>query len=164
MSNLSTYHRTSLLTLLTASILLATKQIKGKKIIKMNYDNYEMKIVEIFSVAIQGWPCGKIANPGTIGRENVFKLLDSLEGQEGKQPTCYWVQLTEDELSARKKLNQQRAEEVYKPRKKATHKKGAAKSAETVDSTDDEQGEGEPMDEDEDEEEEEEDKSSSDNE
>ncbi len=105
----------------------------------MNYDNYEGRIVEIFSVAIRGWPCGKVANPGTIGRDNVYALLEALEGHDGKPPTCYWVKLSDSELDARRMANAARAaqgETVYKPRKKAVRKKAAPKSADVVQSSD----------------------------
>ncbi len=118
---------------------------KSKKKITMNYDNYEAKIVEKYGVELVGWPCAKMANPGSIGSDNVFKLLAALEGPDTR--TCYWKRLTPAQLDARKQRNAERVrngETVYKPRKKVVRKKNTAKSAETVVSDNDEsEGEGE---------------------
>lgn len=106
----------------------------------MNYDNYEAKIVETYAVDLVGWPCGKMANPGTIGRDNVYALLNALEGPDNTR-TCYWVKLTADELEGRKARNAERAkngEIVYKPRKKVQRKEKPKKSAEVVDSSEEE--------------------------
>jgi len=111
----------------------------------MNYDNYEQKIVETYTVALQNYPLGDVQNPGKIGRhEDLIKLLDSL-----MDTTCSWVKLTEDEVADRKNKNEERqarGEQIYKPRK--WHTKGpkatdqSAKSAEFVEDEEDEEGEG----------------------
>jgi hypothetical protein len=88
--------------------------------LQMDYDNYEKKIVEAYGVVLEGWPMGKIQNPGKLGgHAEITKLLDSL--QEG---TCHWKKLTAEELRDRIKDNKERAaagEEIYKARKKPVH-------------------------------------------
>jgi hypothetical protein len=46
-------------------ILRENNLMKAK--IVMNYDNYEMKIVEKYGVALKGWPTGQVRNPGKVG-------------------------------------------------------------------------------------------------
>ncbi|KAI0706518.1 hypothetical protein C8Q76DRAFT_800938 [Earliella scabrosa] len=118
-------------------ILAPPGQTKPKKPVKMNYDNYEAKIVEALHVALKGYPCLLVANPGTIGRDNVYKLLDALQGS---LPTCYWVRLSAEEVEARKKLNAERVkngEAVYKARKQSNKRKRTQpKSVEVIASSD----------------------------
>ncbi|KAG2108832.1 hypothetical protein BD769DRAFT_1332992, partial [Suillus cothurnatus] len=86
----------------------------------MNYENYEWKIVETYSIALETFPLGTVVNPGKIGRrEDLVRLLDSL--MDG---SCEWVKLTDTELTERVKKNierQARGEKVYKPRKHRTN-------------------------------------------
>ena len=97
----------------------------------MNYENYELQIVEKHSVDLIGWPCTTFGNPGTIGRNNVFALLKVLEAG-----TCHWTTLSPEELSERKERNQMReanGEQVYKPKKpRKARQRPNAKSAETI--------------------------------
>jgi hypothetical protein len=119
----------------------------------MNYNNYESKIVEMFGVALIGWPAGPVRNPGSIGgRPQVTALLEKL--QSG---TCYWTKLTEDELDQRISDNQARAaagEPIYKPRRS---RKPKGKSAAVIEDSDEDSGKqsdnprGDDEDEDEDE-------------
>jgi hypothetical protein len=108
----------------------------AKKNVKMNYDNYEAKIVEEYGVCLEGWPVGKVRNPGTIGgRRYVTTLLDALNSG-----TCYWTRLGREELKQRISDNKARAaagEEVYKRRQARKQK---AKSAEVIDDDDDDDG------------------------
>jgi hypothetical protein len=111
--------------------------------IRMNYEDVEAKIVERFSVALEGWPasCGKVRNPGNIGpKKDLICLANALTSDE-----CRWVKLTEEELEDRKGENerrQQAGEAVYKSRarKKSTARPpvNSIKSAATVQSSDDE--------------------------
>lgn len=73
---------------------------KRAKAIKMNYDNYERAIIERYQVAIEGWPCEAFGNPGSIGRDNVYRLLAALDGPQDMR-TCYWVKLSDQQLAAR---------------------------------------------------------------
>ena len=102
----------------------------------MNYHNYEGKIVEKYGVELKGWPSSKsgVCNPATLGGcQQLEILLAALESGQ-----CHWVVLTEDELEERKRLNwaqEERREQVYRPRKSANHKQSkpkGAKSAETI--------------------------------
>jgi hypothetical protein len=101
----------------------------------MNYDNYERKIVEQHGVALEGWPVGRIRNPGSIGgRDAVMKLLESLNSRD-----CHWKILSAAELEDRIADNQARAkagEDVYKVRRS---RKSNVKSAARVDSENEEQ-------------------------
>ncbi|KAJ2982279.1 hypothetical protein NUW54_g10771 [Trametes sanguinea] len=109
-----------------------------KKKVQMNYDNYEGRIVEVFGVALIGWPCNcDVANPGSIGKENVYKLLNALDNPDAKE-RCYWVKLSNAELEARKVRNKEcaaKGEKVYKARKKPTKKTSAPKSSEMIQSS-----------------------------
>ncbi|KAG0697417.1 hypothetical protein DFH29DRAFT_1003729 [Suillus ampliporus] len=71
--------------------------VKKKKKIKMNYDNYEQKIIEMHGIALEGWTCGKVQNPGKIGRrEDLVTLLDALVNER-----CLWIQLTQEQVEQR---------------------------------------------------------------
>ncbi|PSR81682.1 hypothetical protein PHLCEN_2v6301, partial [Hermanssonia centrifuga] len=114
---------------------------KGKeKEIKMNYDNYEAKIVERYGVALVGYPC-RLVNPANLGRTDLEKVVAAF-----KDGTCRWEKLSTSQLDARIKRNRARqaaGEEVYKARKvKSRKEKGNPKSAETINSDDDEDTEG----------------------
>lgn len=104
----------------------------------MNYENYERKIVETYSIALDGFPLGTVQNPGKIGRrENLVQLLDSLINN-----SCAWVKLTDSECTERTKNNRERqanGEQVYKARKRRAAKATSVKSKETIDDGDDEQ-------------------------
>lgn len=110
----------------------------------MNYNNYELKIVEEFGVALRGWPDGTVRNPGKLGsRIKVRELLTAL-----LDGSCHWASLDEDELAARvsgNKEKQARGELIYKPRKKAKRPTKArssnAKSAEYVHDSDEAEAE-----------------------
>ncbi|KAH7904481.1 hypothetical protein BJ138DRAFT_1019106, partial [Hygrophoropsis aurantiaca] len=101
---------------------------------KMNYRNYEAKIVEKFGVALKGWPREflPVRNPSRIGgREQLQKLYDDLVNEK-----CCWVKLSTDELEHRKKDNKMRharGEQIYQPRKSST-KKSHASTANVEDS------------------------------
>ncbi|KAH7918583.1 hypothetical protein BV22DRAFT_1051637 [Leucogyrophana mollusca] len=126
--------------------ILAKSKLSSRRV-TMNYDNYERQIVERFGVALVQWPFDVVRNPGHSDlrpRPNLIKLLDSLGGED---PTCYWVQLTEAQLSARIAENRKRADQgeaVYKARKRQRKKdkvSAGIRSAETVHSDSDEDGE-----------------------
>ncbi|THG93253.1 hypothetical protein EW026_g7939 [Hermanssonia centrifuga] len=113
---------------------------KGKeKEIKMNYDNYEGKIVERYGVELVGFPC-TLTNPANLGRTDLEKAIAAFD-----TGTCYWRKLSKCELEVRIKSNQGRqaaGEQVYKARKVAPRKqRGNPKSAEIIinDNDDDEQ-------------------------
>ncbi len=62
---------------------------KGKeKEIKMNYDNYEAKIVERYGVALVGYPC-RLVNPANLGRTDLEKVVAAF-----KDGTCRWEKLS----------------------------------------------------------------------
>lgn len=82
----------------------------------MNYDNYELVIVECLGVELKGYPFDRLINPGKITKrgqvQNLLKLLET--------GTCRWVKLTESGLEERKVANKAReasGEVVYKRRK-----------------------------------------------
>ncbi|KAG2029843.1 hypothetical protein BDR03DRAFT_1017869 [Suillus americanus] len=77
------------------------------KKIKMNYDNYEQKIVETYGIELDGWTYKVLQNPGKIGRqEDLITLLNALVNRQ-----CQWVLLSEEELAACKESNRQREEQ-----------------------------------------------------
>jgi hypothetical protein len=123
-------------------IITATLNPVPEKRVVMNYENYERKIVETYSIALETFPLGTVVNPGKIGRrEDLVRLLDSL--MDG---SCEWVKLTDTELTERVKKNierQARGEKVYKPRKRRTNatsaKSQGVKSKEVIDDEDDEE-------------------------
>ncbi|KAG1836468.1 hypothetical protein DFJ58DRAFT_734951 [Suillus subalutaceus] len=83
-------------------IILPTLSHPPKKKVKMNYDNYEGKIVETYSIALGNFP-GIIQNPGKIGcRKDLVKLYDLLFSG-----TCSWMKLTSDELMERVAKNKE---------------------------------------------------------
>jgi hypothetical protein len=46
----------------------------------MNYINYERMIVELWGAVLEGWPEGKITNPGALhSQQQVQGLLKALE-------------------------------------------------------------------------------------
>jgi hypothetical protein len=109
--------------------------------VPMNYENYELKIVEEHGLELIGWPQGRVRNPGKVGgRTSVTRLLAAL-----RDKSCRWVKLDPAALDARIARNHTlaaRGESVYKPRKKATHtntpgpSKSKFKSQEIIDSDD----------------------------
>jgi hypothetical protein len=121
-------------------ILHENNLIKGK--ILMNYDNYELKIVERHGVALEGWPSGRVQNPGKVGgRRDIMRLFDALSSG-----SCHWVVLTEQQIDKRKKHNQERedrGETVYKARRAHTKKTKDFKSPAVVDNDVNDEGEGE---------------------
>ncbi|KAI5989490.1 hypothetical protein EDD15DRAFT_2370108 [Pisolithus albus] len=99
---------------------ILTKKVSTN--VKMNYTNYERRIVERYGVMLTGWPfSGTVRNPSKIGgRAEVEKLLDALNSE-----ACKWVRLTDEELRARvihNKERQARGEAVYHPRRTRTTK------------------------------------------
>jgi hypothetical protein len=102
---------------LPTDIILRENRIE-KKSVKMNYCNYEGKIVEKYGVALAGWPIimPQVCNPSKVGKRPLLeKLLDALESGD-----CHWVVLMDDQVEARRKENQARkdhGEVIYKPRK-----------------------------------------------
>jgi len=70
---------------------------------KINYAHYEQKIVELFGVAVDGWPLGgKVCNPGELGCKDAAMLRDALEHR-----VCKWITLTPEEVCAWKIYNWQ---------------------------------------------------------
>ncbi|KAG1798703.1 uncharacterized protein BJ212DRAFT_1224462, partial [Suillus subaureus] len=63
----------------------------------MNYNNYNMAIVETYAVHLVGWPQAvKFINPSSIGTvSKIRKLHDTLRAK-----TCYWSALTPAEVKA----------------------------------------------------------------
>jgi len=106
---------------------------------QMNYTNYEGKIVERFSVALNGWPCKcLVSNPNKLGGcMELSKLLHALQTK-----CCKWLRLSEEELKEHKSVNiecHKSGELVYKPRHKIGGEKNKARtsaftSPETIDS------------------------------
>ncbi|TFK60512.1 hypothetical protein BDN72DRAFT_864296 [Pluteus cervinus] len=118
-------------------IVNSTRNTSSKRRTIMNYENYERRVVEKYSIALVGWPLDKVTNPGFITTQADLALvacaLDS--------GACKWVKLSAKELSARVKQNkvrQQRHGDVYKARKK-TVKATSSQSAEIVVDTDEEE-------------------------
>ena len=97
---------------------------------KMNYDNYEGKVVERWGVILKGWPGKKgIVNPGKVGRVAEVKIL--LKALTNR--SCKWERLTEEGLQLRIQDNMVRqasGEQVYKGWKVARRK--GIKSAKTL--------------------------------
>jgi len=111
----------------------------------MNYNNYELKIVEELGVELIGWPTNllPIRNPGHVGaRDRVLKLLNALTTK-----ACHWEKLSEEERQRRIILNGERharGEQVYKPRKKHALQ-GTKKSAATIPSDTDSNSDGDDV-------------------
>ncbi|KAI0057702.1 hypothetical protein BV25DRAFT_1841440 [Artomyces pyxidatus] len=107
-------------------VSFCTEAITGG-LLQMNYVNYEGKIVEEFSVELQGWPCdGKVTAPRDLDLPNLDALRDALS--EGK---CRWVILTPNAVKARARANQQQAvagEAVYVARSAPKKTKKAKKA------------------------------------
>lgn len=62
----------------------------------MNYANYERKIVELFAVALVGWPLdGHVRNPGALSSKDDNMLRDALSHK-----VCKWTLLTPEEVAA----------------------------------------------------------------
>ncbi|KAG1849398.1 hypothetical protein F4604DRAFT_1934895 [Suillus subluteus] len=93
-------------------IILPTLRHLPKKKVKMNYNNYEGKIVETYGVTLANFP-GTVQNPGKIGhRQDLINLYDLLFKGE-----CSWTKLTSDELVeciAKNKEHQAQGELIYK--------------------------------------------------
>ncbi|KAG2040314.1 hypothetical protein BDR03DRAFT_858234 [Suillus americanus] len=90
----------------------------GKKDIAMNYVNYETAVVETYAVQLIGWPPSvKFTSPSNIGTVGeIRKLCDALRAR-----TCYWAVLTPGEVKAyTAKLDARRSagDVVRQPRKK----------------------------------------------
>ncbi|KAG2136211.1 hypothetical protein BD769DRAFT_1336019, partial [Suillus cothurnatus] len=90
----------------------------GKKNIVMNYNNYEMSIIETYGVRLVGWPDGvKFISPSNIGTvSDIRKLRDAL-----KAHTCYWTSLSPAEVKAHASelaTHHSAGEVVWKPQKK----------------------------------------------
>ncbi|KAG1841140.1 hypothetical protein DFJ58DRAFT_688835 [Suillus subalutaceus] len=90
----------------------------GKRDITMNYNNYEMAIIETYAVKLVGWPQGiKFTSPSNIGTVGeIRKLRDALKDQ-----TCYWAALTPAEVkvhSAELDARRSAGQVVRQPRKK----------------------------------------------
>ena len=97
---------------------------------KMNYDNYEGKVVERWGVILKGWSGMKgIVNPSKVGgMAEVKTLLKAL-----KNGSCKWERLTEEGLQQRIQDNMARqatGEQVYKGQKVARRK--GTKNAKTL--------------------------------
>ncbi|TFK59004.1 hypothetical protein BDN72DRAFT_966187 [Pluteus cervinus] len=81
------------------------KKLKASLTIKMNYTNYEPKIIIKYGVELVGWPLAEMINPGKIGVAKLIRvLLNSLENE-----SCHWVQLSKEEYTQRKADFTQRA-------------------------------------------------------
>ena len=80
----------------------------------MNYANYKRKIVELFVVALVGWPLdGHVRNPGALSSKDDNMLRDALSHK-----VCKWTLLTPEEVAAWQIDNQYReanGEQVYGP-------------------------------------------------
>ena len=88
----------------------------------MNYEHYEDKIVEALGVHLVGWPLDDpVCNPGKMSTTQAIILSNALKSGE-----CKWVNLTSEQVEARKASNAQRVsngEQVYgPPRKKRARK------------------------------------------
>ncbi|KAG1879872.1 hypothetical protein F4604DRAFT_1679435 [Suillus subluteus] len=116
-------------------IILPTLRHPPKKKVKMNYDNYEGKIVETYGVTLANFP-GNVQNPGKIGRrQDLINLYDLLF-----KGVCSWTKLTSDELVeriAKNKEHQAQGELIYKARKRQ-EKASIARSTEMVKDTEEE--------------------------
>ncbi|KAI0040852.1 hypothetical protein FA95DRAFT_1611480 [Auriscalpium vulgare] len=116
------------------SLLFKTKGIKPGSL-KMNYVNYEGKIVEEHKIELRGWPLQvPVQNPGKLKRHELTTLLRALENQ-----TCRWEKMTDLEVAARIQRNHDRAargEQVYVARKsrKAANTSGATPSSDETSS------------------------------
>ncbi|TFK61888.1 hypothetical protein BDN72DRAFT_863267 [Pluteus cervinus] len=117
------------------TIVDSTRTASTKRKVIMNYDNYERRIVETYSIALVGWPFDRITNPGSINAQAEVALLAcALDAKK-----CKWVKLSPKELSARKKKNQARQVrhgDVYKARKQTAK---ATRSVETIQDSDEEE-------------------------
>src|ERR1700722_5299006 len=70
----------------------------------MNYDNYDMAIVERYKVKLTGWTHEKFANPSHIGTmAGICKLRDAL-----RSGTCHWVRLDAEQIQAHSYALQER--------------------------------------------------------
>ncbi|KAG2090930.1 hypothetical protein BD769DRAFT_1395678 [Suillus cothurnatus] len=116
--------------------ILLKKNIKCS--VKMNYTNYECKIVERHGVELVNWPLsGPVRNPSKVsGRNEVEKLWGALD-----KGTCHWVNLSDDDHKAQMQLNRERhtrGELVYVKRKqKRTKTSHSTIDIDTEDKNDD---------------------------
>ncbi|KIY43232.1 hypothetical protein FISHEDRAFT_62874 [Fistulina hepatica ATCC 64428] len=71
--------------------------------VKMNYENYEVRIVLRYGVTLEGVPKGcqeleiNMKNPGMLRLDQQEEWLQAFE-----QHTCEWVRLSDDQLAARR--------------------------------------------------------------
>ena len=98
-------------------ILLEAKKIPTGTV-RMNYTNYELKIVERYGVHLANWNTndGKVINPGDLRRDQLTEVLRDLRDGD-----CHWTSLSKEELLARIARNRERqanGEVVYTERKK----------------------------------------------
>ncbi|KAG1777837.1 hypothetical protein EV702DRAFT_1221191 [Suillus placidus] len=129
-------------------ILRGLVAVTGKKDIVMNYNNYEMSVIETYGVRLVGWPHGvKFTSPSNIGTvSDIRKLRDALKapGEVVRKPR----KKRSDTGLPRKRKDGSSAgrasKENHRPSKKA--KKNPAqlqegpKSAEYVESSGEEEG------------------------
>jgi hypothetical protein len=112
----------------STDIITVTLNPVLEKRVVMNYENYEQKIVETYSITLKTFPLGTVVNPGKIGHhEDLVQLLNSL--MDG---SCEWVKLTDTELTEHVKKNighQAHSEKVYKPPKHRTNTTSAKAKA-----------------------------------
>lgn len=96
------------------SVTILRKKGICRTSIRINYSQYEDKIVTTFKVALVGWPIsGRVCNPGDLSYYKLSTLRDALT--RGK---CKWVVLTPEEAAARTIDNwhrQANAEQVHGP-------------------------------------------------
>jgi len=72
--------------------------ITGDKKAEMSWAVYEGKIVQRYKVHLLGWPEGVAFDLHGLAVKALTKCLDALRGEN---PTCYWVTLTDEEVSER---------------------------------------------------------------
>jgi hypothetical protein len=131
---------------LITSIDHIVQQEKITEHLQMNYNNYERKIVEAYSLELFGWPEGRVRNPGKLGgHDSAMRLLATL-----KNNSCWWVKLEPKALEAKIARNKELtacSKSIYKPCKNTTHPcTSKFKSQATIKDSDDSDGiEDEPQ-------------------
>ena len=102
----------------------------------MNYDNYEVSIVETYSVKLVGWPPSVVftcpSKIGTVG--DMRKLRDALRAGQ-----CFWKRLSSSErtsFGAGLDVRRSAGEQVKKPRKKRSDAGKSRKRKAPSDATD----------------------------
>lgn len=102
----------------------------------MNYANYIGDIVLRHSVILDGWPFPTMKNPSKLGG-NLVDLRTLLEALRSDPPTCYWRDVTAEEIEIFKSKHEAAPQKQRKRRTDAGKKRAADEDAEDTDKEND---------------------------